>query len=124
MRGKDFWTERLPEDHPSFSAFFDLRGGMPAGALWGGTIVCVRRNFRRGLVGFDEHSCSSFACRRNGKGLAWCARTYALYKGFAMLKELGITDRISGRLPDNTQIQHISVILPGDIPYPCSRPRR
>ena len=31
IRGKDFWTERLPEDHPIFSAFFDLRGGMPSG---------------------------------------------------------------------------------------------
>ena len=31
IRGKDFWTERLPEDHPVFSAFFDLSGGMPAG---------------------------------------------------------------------------------------------
>ena len=30
IRGKDFWTERLPEDHPVFSAFFDLKGGMPA----------------------------------------------------------------------------------------------
>jgi hypothetical protein len=31
IRGKDFWTERLPEDHPIFSTFFDLRGGMPSG---------------------------------------------------------------------------------------------
>lgn len=31
VRGKDFWSERLPEDHPVWSAFFDLRGGMPFG---------------------------------------------------------------------------------------------
>jgi len=35
VRGKDFWTERLPEDHPIFSAFFDLRGGMPSGYAGG-----------------------------------------------------------------------------------------
>ena len=31
MRGKDFWTQRLPEDHPLFSAFFDLKEGAPSG---------------------------------------------------------------------------------------------
>ena len=31
IRGKDFWTERLPEDHPVYGAFFDLHGGMPLG---------------------------------------------------------------------------------------------
>ncbi|NKB69902.1 MAG: DUF4159 domain-containing protein [Candidatus Latescibacteria bacterium] len=31
VQGKDFWSERLPEDHPVFSAFFDLEGGMPFG---------------------------------------------------------------------------------------------
>jgi hypothetical protein len=31
IRGKDFWTERLPEDHPVFSSFFELDGGMPFG---------------------------------------------------------------------------------------------
>jgi len=31
VRGKDFWTERLSEDHPIYSAFFDLSGGMPFG---------------------------------------------------------------------------------------------
>jgi len=31
VQGKDFWTERLPEDHPVYTAFFDLRGGMPFG---------------------------------------------------------------------------------------------
>ena len=35
VRGKDFWTERLPEDHPIFSAFFDRRGGMPSGYAGG-----------------------------------------------------------------------------------------
>lgn len=31
VRGKDFWTERLPEDHPVYTAFFELKGGMPFG---------------------------------------------------------------------------------------------
>ena len=29
--GKDFWSERLPEDHPVYTSFFDLSGGMPFG---------------------------------------------------------------------------------------------
>ena len=31
VRGKDFWSERLPEDHPVYTAFFNLSGGMPFG---------------------------------------------------------------------------------------------
>ena len=31
IRGKDFWSERLPEDHPVYTSFFDLSGGMPFG---------------------------------------------------------------------------------------------
>ena len=31
VQGKDFWSERLPEDHPVYTAFFDLSGGMPFG---------------------------------------------------------------------------------------------
>ena len=31
VRGKDFWSERLPETHPVYTAFFDLKGGMPFG---------------------------------------------------------------------------------------------
>lgn len=31
IRGKDFWSERLPEDHSIYTAFFDLSGGMPFG---------------------------------------------------------------------------------------------
>ena len=31
VRGRDFWSERLPDDHPIYSAFFDLeRGGPPS----------------------------------------------------------------------------------------------
>ena len=26
IRGKDFWSERLPEDHPVYTAFFDMSG--------------------------------------------------------------------------------------------------
>ena len=29
--GRDAWVERLPDDHPIFTAFFDIRGGMPFG---------------------------------------------------------------------------------------------
>jgi len=31
IRGKDFWSERLPDTHPVYSSFFDLKGGMPFG---------------------------------------------------------------------------------------------
>ena len=31
VQGKDFWSERLPEDHPVYTTFFDLDGGMPFG---------------------------------------------------------------------------------------------
>ena len=31
VRGRDFWSERLPEDHPVYTSFFDLSGGMPFG---------------------------------------------------------------------------------------------
>ncbi len=31
VRGKDFWSERLPEDHPVYTSFFDLSGGVPFG---------------------------------------------------------------------------------------------
>ena len=31
VQGKDFWSERLPEDHPVYTSFFDLGGGMPFG---------------------------------------------------------------------------------------------
>ncbi|MBM3280642.1 MAG: N-acetylmuramoyl-L-alanine amidase [Candidatus Handelsmanbacteria bacterium] len=30
MRGRDFWSERLPDDDAIFSALFDIRGGLPA----------------------------------------------------------------------------------------------
>jgi len=29
VRGKDFWSKRLAEDHAIFHAFFDIEGGMP-----------------------------------------------------------------------------------------------
>ena len=31
VKGKDFWSERLPEDHPIFTAYFDVGGGPPLG---------------------------------------------------------------------------------------------
>ena len=31
VSGQDFWTERLADDHPVYSAYFDLKGGVPAG---------------------------------------------------------------------------------------------
>ena len=30
VSGRDFWAERLQDDHPVFSAFFDIRGGAPS----------------------------------------------------------------------------------------------
>ena len=38
VSGKDFWTQRLPDDHPVYSAFFDLKGGVPAAyyGTWSG----------------------------------------------------------------------------------------
>ena len=35
--GRDMWVERLPEDHPLFAAFFDIKGGMPL--LGGGRAI-------------------------------------------------------------------------------------
>ncbi len=31
VQGRDFWTERIPDRHPIYSAFFDVRGGMVSG---------------------------------------------------------------------------------------------
>jgi len=31
VNGRDFWSERLPENHPIFSSFFDIKGGMTSG---------------------------------------------------------------------------------------------
>jgi hypothetical protein len=32
VRGRDFWDARVPEDHPIFTSFFDIRGGVPSGS--------------------------------------------------------------------------------------------
>jgi hypothetical protein len=29
VRGRDFWSERLPDEHSIFSAFFDIKAGVP-----------------------------------------------------------------------------------------------
>ncbi|MBM3280832.1 MAG: hypothetical protein FJY95_22550 [Candidatus Handelsmanbacteria bacterium] len=31
VQGRDFWSERLSDDHPIFSSFFDIKGGMTSG---------------------------------------------------------------------------------------------
>jgi hypothetical protein len=31
VQGRDFWTERLPDNHPIFTSFFDIKGGMTSG---------------------------------------------------------------------------------------------
>lgn len=31
VRGRDFWEARLPDDHPIYTAFFDILGGVPSG---------------------------------------------------------------------------------------------
>jgi len=33
VKGQDFWSERLPDDHPIFRSFFDIKGGAVKG--WG-----------------------------------------------------------------------------------------
>ena len=35
VNGRDFWSERLPENHPVFTAFFDIKGGMTSGVISG-----------------------------------------------------------------------------------------
>lgn len=35
VRGRDFWSARLPDNHPIFTAFFDIKGGMTSGVLTG-----------------------------------------------------------------------------------------
>ncbi len=35
VNGRDFWSERLPDEHPIFTAFFDIKGGMTSGVLTG-----------------------------------------------------------------------------------------
>ena len=30
VKGRDFWTERIPDDHPIYTAYFDLDRGGPA----------------------------------------------------------------------------------------------
>ena len=32
VSGQDFWTERLADDHPVYSAYFNLKGGVPPGS--------------------------------------------------------------------------------------------
>jgi hypothetical protein len=32
VSGRDFYIERLPEDHPMFTCFFDIKGGQPSGS--------------------------------------------------------------------------------------------
>ncbi|MFP6647049.1 MAG: DUF4159 domain-containing protein [Candidatus Latescibacterota bacterium] len=46
--GKDFWSERLPEHHAIFTAFFDLSGGVPFGFRGGGGKNVRRWNFVTG----------------------------------------------------------------------------
>jgi hypothetical protein len=29
VQGRDFWSERLPDDHPVFSSYFEFKGGAP-----------------------------------------------------------------------------------------------
>ena len=35
VQGRDFWSARIPDDHPIYSAFFDIKGGMPSGQYSG-----------------------------------------------------------------------------------------
>lgn len=33
VKGRDFWETRVPDDHPIFSSFFDIGGGVPSGSF-------------------------------------------------------------------------------------------
>jgi hypothetical protein len=49
VHGQDFWSERLVEDHPIYTAFFDIIGGVPYGYYTGITKAGVRGgNFMTG----------------------------------------------------------------------------
>jgi hypothetical protein len=51
VNGRDFWTERLPDDHPIFTAFFDIKGGMTSGyppSLGQGKFGVVAWNYLQG----------------------------------------------------------------------------
>ncbi len=32
VKGRDFWEARVPDDHPVYGSFFDIRGGVPSGS--------------------------------------------------------------------------------------------
>ena len=46
VNGKDFWSERLPDDHPIFSVFFEIGGGPALGRR--GDASYVSANYLQG----------------------------------------------------------------------------
>lgn len=66
VRGKEFWTEQLPENHPIHSAFFDMRGGTGRKYLfkrdWVQEVYGMVGYFIKGrLVGIDPISGSDWS---------------------------------------------------------------
>ncbi|MCC7263147.1 MAG: DUF4159 domain-containing protein [Candidatus Latescibacteria bacterium] len=47
VKGRDFWEARIPDDHPIYTAFFDILGGVPSGnysgrsAKWDGPYALI-----------------------------------------------------------------------------------
>jgi len=52
VNGRDFWTEHLPDNHPIFTACFDLKGGMTSelaqGSLAQGKFGVVAWDYLKG----------------------------------------------------------------------------
>jgi len=57
VQGRDFWEARIPEDHPLFTAFFDILGGVPSGQYpgrntkWDGPYALMGQYLRGRLIG-------------------------------------------------------------------------
>ena len=45
VHGRDFWNQRLAEDHPLFVAYFDLKGGAPSG-YGGGSLASGKQGLQ------------------------------------------------------------------------------
>jgi hypothetical protein len=75
INGRDFWSERLPDDHPIFSSFFDIRGGMTMGyngsSLAQGKFGVLAWNYLQGY--FVKGRLAAVA---PGQGWGWDNHTY------------------------------------------------
>jgi hypothetical protein len=57
VQGRDFWEARLPDDHPVYTSFFDILGGVPSGnypgrnTKWDGAYALIGQYLRGRLIG-------------------------------------------------------------------------